>query len=633
MRTYGNPIARAGDFADPFVLRHDGRYYLYCTNPDVRCWSSRDLVSWRLEGPTVADDVFPGLVPFAPEVIYADGAFFMYTSPSGHGHVVLRSDSPTGPFVPVSGNVGHAIDGNVLIDDDGRWYFYWAGDEGIWGCEMTSPTEFGPPVFTGIHMNGWTEGPFVGKRDGRYWMTLTGNHYLSKGYRIDAASSDHPLTGYVGEPLNPVLISTTGHVVGLGHSSSVTGPDLVSTYLVYHNLNPDASRDLDIDRQVWTGGGLQVLGPTTSAPVPAPPDELCDWDAGGESRWTGSAGRVAVHESAGALPAEAIATWDVDTAGTFTAELNFTGPGHGLLLDGNIIRLPETLAPTALHRWCVIVDDGVQVRVDGAVILHRPHGGVARLGVASGASPVRIGHVALTRTVADAADRLAPRPVPGRFWAGPGDRALHVQAAGAYRVYLGGEAIATLQLEAGPSTLAITQGDGLVTVTAVPDGTTASVVNETIEGFGKRLLGDATWDDVTVDATVSAGFDDGDAHVDLLLRASQLAEGGEGDDTRLGIDFLLGYSVQLHRDRVVLARHAYDERILATASVPIGSGTHHVRVRARGAGISVELDGRSLVDVHDPLPYPAGAVGIRTSNARLHVERLELAAEGARPGH
>ncbi|MGN6502601.1 MAG: family 43 glycosylhydrolase, partial [Pseudolysinimonas sp.] len=140
MSVYRNPIARAGDFADPFVLRHDGRYYLYCTNPDVRCWSSDDLVHWRPEGPTIAADTFPDLVPFAPEVVYADGAFFMYTSPSGHGHIVLRSDSPTGPFVPVSGNVGHAIDGNVLIDDNGRWYFYWAGDEGIWGCEMPSPT-------------------------------------------------------------------------------------------------------------------------------------------------------------------------------------------------------------------------------------------------------------------------------------------------------------------------------------------------------------------------------------------------------------------------------------------------------------------------------------------------------------
>ena len=84
MATYRNPIARAGDFADPFVLRHDGRYYLYCTNPDVRCWSSSDLVDWQLEGPTIEPDAFPGLVPFAPEVVYADGAVL-------HVHVAVRA--------------------------------------------------------------------------------------------------------------------------------------------------------------------------------------------------------------------------------------------------------------------------------------------------------------------------------------------------------------------------------------------------------------------------------------------------------------------------------------------------------------------------------------------------------------
>ncbi|CAN5585046.1 hypothetical protein BH09ACT4_BH09ACT4_15910 [soil metagenome] len=635
MQTYGNPVARAGDFADPFVLRHDGRYYLYCTNPDVRCWSSSDLVTWRAEGPTVAADVFPGLVPFAPEVVYADGAFFMYTSPSGHGHFVLRSDSPTGPFTPVSGNVGHSIDGNVLIDDDGRWYFYWAGDEGIWGCEMRSPTEFGEPVFTGIHMNGWTEGPFVGKRDGTYWMTLTGNHYLSNGYRIDAASSDHPLTGYRADPLNPILISTSGSVVGLGHSSSVTGPDLVSTYLAYQNLNPDASRDLDIDRQVWSGSSLQVLGPTTSAPVPSPPDQHCDWSAGGVDAWTGSTGDVVVRDSAGLLEgAGASAVWDVDPTERFTAELNLTGAGHGIALDGRRIPLPESLAASALHCWRVVADGEVRVWVDGRAVTVPSIQNVASLGVFAGSAPLRIGHVALTRTVAAAADRAAPRPVPGRFWASGGDWALHVQTAGTFRVYADGDPIATLDLATGSAgiTIAETGRPVLITVSPAPAGTTASVSDQDLEGFGKRLLDPATWDDLTIDATVTVGFAGADSHADVVLRATQLSEGGEGADTRLGIDFLLGYSVQLHRERVGLARHAYDERVLATHPVHVDpAAPHQLRLRARGGDISVELDGQSLFDVHDPLPYAAGSVGIRTSNARLHVEQLELAAGGTPP--
>lgn len=268
-RTFQNPIARNGDFADPFVLKYNGRYYLYGTNPDIRCWSSDNLLDWTLEGPTIEEDTFPTLVPFAPEIVYSNGMFYMYTSPSGLGHYVLESDKPTGPFRKISENIEHAIDGSVFIDDDGSWYFYWAGDEGIWGCEMKSPTEFGQPVLTGATMYGWTEGPFIVKKNGVYYMTYTGNHYLSKGYRINCAWSTHPLKGYQDEVYNPVIIHTQGDVVGLGHSSTVLGPDLVSYYIVYHNMNEDASRDLDIDRQLWYKQASQILGPTRT-PMPAP---------------------------------------------------------------------------------------------------------------------------------------------------------------------------------------------------------------------------------------------------------------------------------------------------------------------------------------------------------------------------
>ena len=270
---YQNPVATKGDFADPFVLRYNGKYYLYCTNPDIRCWSSDDLLEWKLEGQTIMEDTFPELVPFAPEVVYSNGKFYMYTSPSGFGHYILESESPKGPFRKISDNVHHAIDGTIFIDDDGKWYFYWAGDEGIWGCEMKSPTEFGEPVLTGATMYGWTEGPLVCKVDGIYYMTYTGNHYLSKGYRINAAWSTHPLKGYIDDAYNPILIHTQGEVVGLGHSSTVIGPDLTSHYIVYHNMNEDASRDLDIDRQLWYKNVTQILGPTrTPQPAPSMPD-------------------------------------------------------------------------------------------------------------------------------------------------------------------------------------------------------------------------------------------------------------------------------------------------------------------------------------------------------------------------
>src|SRR5438105_117274 len=50
--TYCNPLDVL--IADPFVLHHDGTYYLYGTSrarDGFDCWTSRDLVRWRYRGP------------------------------------------------------------------------------------------------------------------------------------------------------------------------------------------------------------------------------------------------------------------------------------------------------------------------------------------------------------------------------------------------------------------------------------------------------------------------------------------------------------------------------------------------------------------------------------------------------
>lgn len=660
MRLHRNPIARDDDFADPFVLRHDGRYYLYATNPGIRCWSSDDLLDWRPEGPTIAADTFPGLVPFAPEVVYDNGAFFLYTSPSGQGHTVLRSESPTGPFDPVTDNVGHAIDGNVFVDDDGSRYFYWASDEGIRGCVMPSPTEFGETVSTGIHMNGWTEGPFVSKRDGGYLMTLTGNHYLSPGYRIDAAFSDQPLTGYRPNPLNPLLVGTTGAAVGLGHSSSVLGPDLVSTWMAYHDMNPDRTRNLDLDRQLGSGRDLVVLGPTTSAPAPAAPDVA----------WRG--------DTDIALP-----------GAVFTAELTLTaapaagyairvGDGLALRIDpragtvgaaGIATAFPPGYRHEVAHCWMLVSDGGrLRVLVDGRAQLEVPATPRGRLAVEG---PVRVGHGALTASTADLADAAARRPVPGRFWAAgsaagvpattvPLVHRIHVQHPGPVQVAVSGEfaasdviglavdgiehelpvgsagrlVAASLDLNAAADRLAVRAIAGcpvlrLVTISPAATGGTAEFADESLDGWGKRLLGKSTWADVELVVRLSVAIEQPGGHADLLLRASQLAEGGEGDDPRLGIDFLLGYSVQLHADRLVLARHAFDTRILADRAHRLSPHPHDLVVRVAGSILSVAVDGHEVLRADDDLAHPLGGVGLRTADARLHVAWLRV-AEGGR---
>lgn len=282
---------------DPYVLRHDGRYYLYVSTKDhrtgIKAWMSDNLVDWSYAGLVTEDPVSTGA--YAPEVIYSNGWFYLYTSPAGRGHYVFRSESPTGPFERISENVGMSIDGSVFIDDDGSWLFTHAGSSGIVGVPMDGPAEFGVgQTIPGPYLGHWTEGSMIIKRNGTYYMTYTGNHVFSKGYRIHyAVSHDSPLGPYSIPANNPLVISTKPDFYGLGHSSTVMGPDLDSYYLVYHNLTGRSQegppvRRMNIDRLVFNGDKMEILGPTNyDQPIPRGPvfaDRL-DADVIDENRW------------------------------------------------------------------------------------------------------------------------------------------------------------------------------------------------------------------------------------------------------------------------------------------------------------------------------------------------------------
>lgn len=101
---------------DPFVLLHDGVYYLYgtrsatCWGPadGFDCYTSTDLAQW--DGPFEIfhrpEGFFADQAYWAPECICYQDAFWLITTLGGtgikKGIYVLRSDSPKGPFVPWS---------------------------------------------------------------------------------------------------------------------------------------------------------------------------------------------------------------------------------------------------------------------------------------------------------------------------------------------------------------------------------------------------------------------------------------------------------------------------------------------------------------------------------------------------
>ena len=285
-QTWSNPITLPEEWelngsGDPYLLKYNGYYYLYCSTRDdktgVKCWRSKGLVDWDYQGLVTTESITK--CAYAPEVIYYEGNFYMYTSPGGNGHYVLKADAPTGPFILQTGNLGQSIDGSVFIEDDGSLYFYRADHNGIIAHPMNSPTQIGEGVQTDAYMNGWTEAPCVVKRNGVYYMQYTGNHVLARAYRIDYA---HSKTGPMGPYVpyadqNPFIVNTEGDFYALGHGSMFIGPDLDTYYVTYHNKEGDYGygpyRHINFDQVAWNGDDIFVLGATNFAkPIPKMPD-------------------------------------------------------------------------------------------------------------------------------------------------------------------------------------------------------------------------------------------------------------------------------------------------------------------------------------------------------------------------
>lgn len=235
---------------DPFVYRFNGVYYLYVSTKDsevgVRAWKSLDLINFEPitgegmpEGYVANDEITKAA--YAPEIMYNDGFFYMVTSPAGNGHYILKASKPEGPFVPITDNFGQSIDGSFFQDDDEKIYLLRANAGNLRYLPLKSdwtPNTLGARTVSNTQIGNWTEGPYILNRNGISYLTFTGTHVTSAGYRVAYSYSEEgPVkhTSYIQDKKS-IILNTDPEFNGLGHSATVLGPDLDSYYIVYHNL-------------------------------------------------------------------------------------------------------------------------------------------------------------------------------------------------------------------------------------------------------------------------------------------------------------------------------------------------------------------------------------------------------------
>lgn len=126
---------------DPFVLPYEGKYYLYGTRGQTAWMSatgldvyvSNDLENWSEphECFSVPENFWADKEIWAPEVHFFNGLFYMFVSLRSdnrlRGTQILRSNSPSGPFLPftddaITPKVMQSLDGTFYIDKNGDPY-------------------------------------------------------------------------------------------------------------------------------------------------------------------------------------------------------------------------------------------------------------------------------------------------------------------------------------------------------------------------------------------------------------------------------------------------------------------------------------------------------------------------------
>ena len=255
----GNPLFE-GWYADPEVAVFGNEYWIYPTYSHkydeqlfMDAFSSKDLVHWTKHGHIIGQEGISWLrrALWAPSVIEKDGRYYLFFGANdmheeGEGGIgVAVADNPAGPFTDALGypligkvvNGAQPIDQFVFRDDDGSYYMYYGG----WGhCNMVRlgedlmslvPFEDGE-VFKEITPAHYVEGPFMLKRNGKYYFMWSEGGWTGPDYCVAYAVADSPFGPF--ERVGKILQSDPEVATGAGHHSVLQIPGKDEWYIVYH---------------------------------------------------------------------------------------------------------------------------------------------------------------------------------------------------------------------------------------------------------------------------------------------------------------------------------------------------------------------------------------------------------------
>jgi hypothetical protein len=312
-----NPVLRDRFTADPAPLVVGDSVYLYVGRDEAKgtdfflmkewlAYSSKDLRHWTAHGAFMKPTDFNWAVgdAWAAQVVQRNGRFYFYatvqhddTQP-GKAIGVAVADTPLGPFKDARGSAlitdattpspygWNDIDPTVFVDDDGTAWLAWGNPVLYLARLKPNMTELDGAIEK-IALPNYTEGPWLSKRNGMYYMTYASMAHQNVWEHLSYATAPSlrgPWT-YQGLLTGPTKNSYTIHA---GVIDDFKG----QSYLVYHNGEltlPDGQTGAgnrrsvtmeylyyDADGRMWpvaqTEAGISTPPRPPAGKVPAPAD-------------------------------------------------------------------------------------------------------------------------------------------------------------------------------------------------------------------------------------------------------------------------------------------------------------------------------------------------------------------------
>ena len=256
----GNPVFE-GWYADPEAVVYDNQYWIFPTysapfekQTYMDAFSSEDLVNWEKHPRVLSKDSVKWVKKalWAPAAIAANGKYYLFFGANNimnneevGGIGVAVADKPEGPYRDALGkpligeivNGAQPIDQFVFRDDDGEYYMYYGG----WKhCNMVRlapdllsivPFDDGD-LYKEVTPEKYTEGPFMFKRNGKYYFMWSDGDWNGSDYCVAYAIADSPFGPFHREA--EILRRDPKIGTGAGHHSVIRGPKENDWYIVYH---------------------------------------------------------------------------------------------------------------------------------------------------------------------------------------------------------------------------------------------------------------------------------------------------------------------------------------------------------------------------------------------------------------